>query len=682
MTRYEDVVLNQYGAGISGAAVSVYLQGTGTLATLYADDAGTSRTNPTAADSLGRFWFYIADGKYDLEVSGTGLTTYKQLDVEISDVTEATTGDTAWLVRKLNNTRFAAQFVGADAGAKIANAIADLPSTGGTVDARGLEGAQTTAATITLNKPVDLLLGHTTLTGGAAANPVILVASNDVSIKGRGWNSTVIQTATAANSGITSATYVRGRIKTLQIQQTAGAPTGTGIRFSGPAVGLWTANTNIIEDVLVTGFQDGIVIFELEAAKILTSRSTYNARDGIRLIGSNVALHNTWADLNDVITAYNGANGLLIDGYGSGISIDYLHSLANDTGIRVQTVVGTGTPGQLWFKNCLADSNTTNGWYITTGDQIVIEAPWSSNRGGTNFYLSGVTDVLISKPVLFNFKGHGIELHGSINVNIQGGYCNDFNQNPANTKDCFNADAASAGFGIEGGFWGNANLRYTFNLAAGSTVYRIHPTSATPGTSGMLNEPTPAAERTLIGIPGITSVFSSTIAGDYGFKVENPSATGYGLRIHNGLDANEAFAISNAAGTANKTAINGLGVANFARVKASTGTTLAAGDFALSAAWGTTAAVSAVTGTDQGWNITVTCGGTGIAANPTSTLTFKDGTWTSSPVVISKMVGGTGTITDLTEPPADQTPTTWKITFNGTPVDTKTYIISGIVMGR
>jgi len=118
------------------------------------------------------------------------------------------------------------------------------------------------------------------------------------------------------------------------------------------------------------------------------------------------------------------------------------------------------------------------------------------------------------------------------------------------------------------------------------------------------------------------------------------------------------------------------------RINTTGGTALAAGDFTLSAGWGDTAAVSAVTGTDQGWNITVTCGGAGIAANPTITLTFKDGTWTNTPIVISKMVGGTGTITDLTEPPADQTPTTWEITFNGTPVDTMTYIISGIVMGR
>lgn len=114
------------------------------------------------------------------------------------------------------------------------------------------------------------------------------------------------------------------------------------------------------------------------------------------------------------------------------------------------------------------------------------------------------------------------------------------------------------------------------------------------------------------------------------------------------------------------------------RLKASKGTALVAGDFVLHANWGVGAAISAVTGTDQGWNITVTAAGT-PGASPTVVLTYKDGTWTSAPVVISKMVGGTGTITDLSD---STTATVWTITFNGTPVAGSNYLISGIAMGR
>ena len=66
----------------------------------------------------------------------------------------------------LNKIRFADQFPGADAGAKIAACVADLPSTGGTCDARGLEGVQTATedpfAGVPETKPVTLLLGHAT----------------------------------------------------------------------------------------------------------------------------------------------------------------------------------------------------------------------------------------------------------------------------------------------------------------------------------------------------------------------------------------------------------------------------------------------------------------------------------------------------------------------------------------
>jgi hypothetical protein len=51
----------------------------------------------------------------------------------------------------ISAVRYAQQFPGPNAGAKIAAAIADLPVTGGTVDARGFEGAQTITSTIVIH---------------------------------------------------------------------------------------------------------------------------------------------------------------------------------------------------------------------------------------------------------------------------------------------------------------------------------------------------------------------------------------------------------------------------------------------------------------------------------------------------------------------------------------------------
>jgi len=75
-------------------------------------------------------------------------------------------------VANLNNIRYADQFPGADAGAKIAAAIADLPATGGTVDARGLEGTQAISTDIFagVTKPGTLLLGSANFSVTATQN--------------------------------------------------------------------------------------------------------------------------------------------------------------------------------------------------------------------------------------------------------------------------------------------------------------------------------------------------------------------------------------------------------------------------------------------------------------------------------------------------------------------------------
>ncbi|OFV92050.1 MAG: hypothetical protein A3H28_05055 [Acidobacteria bacterium RIFCSPLOWO2_02_FULL_61_28] len=76
----------------------------------------------------------------------------------------------ALFAKAISNVRYADQFTGADAGAKIAAAIADLPATGGTVDARGLEGAQTISSDICLgvSKPTTIRLGAATFALSAA----------------------------------------------------------------------------------------------------------------------------------------------------------------------------------------------------------------------------------------------------------------------------------------------------------------------------------------------------------------------------------------------------------------------------------------------------------------------------------------------------------------------------------
>jgi hypothetical protein len=83
---------------VANATVTVYVTGTLTLAPLFVDDGITPGSNPVFTNNLGVFNFYVADGRYDIQVSGPNISTFVQKNVEISDVTEAGpgTGDLPW----------------------------------------------------------------------------------------------------------------------------------------------------------------------------------------------------------------------------------------------------------------------------------------------------------------------------------------------------------------------------------------------------------------------------------------------------------------------------------------------------------------------------------------------------------------------------------------------------------
>jgi len=157
-------------------------------------------------------------------------------DMPIAEVTTAsgvitvvTDKRTPWISR--GRIRYADEFPGADAGEKIVAAIADLPATGGTVDARGLEGAQTFSALTISRNNITVLLGAGTYTQTGQ----LLITGDNVSIIGLGRGSTVLETSTAGTAIlIDSLTWPAARINYTKLQgftltQTAGAPQGIGI---------------------------------------------------------------------------------------------------------------------------------------------------------------------------------------------------------------------------------------------------------------------------------------------------------------------------------------------------------------------------------------------------------------------------------------------------------------------
>lgn len=83
---YFNSVLTDKGIPLA-ATITVFDQGTATPSTIYADAGGvTPLANPFSTDAIGRFQFYAATGKYDVQVSGAGITTYKIENVSLSDI--------------------------------------------------------------------------------------------------------------------------------------------------------------------------------------------------------------------------------------------------------------------------------------------------------------------------------------------------------------------------------------------------------------------------------------------------------------------------------------------------------------------------------------------------------------------------------------------------------------------
>ena len=90
MQRYYGQAIDSEGRGYPGASVTVKVAGTNTLATLYYAQGDINYPNPygmnpITTDPLGNFSFAIANGTYDITVSGLGIPTKSYFNVTISD---------------------------------------------------------------------------------------------------------------------------------------------------------------------------------------------------------------------------------------------------------------------------------------------------------------------------------------------------------------------------------------------------------------------------------------------------------------------------------------------------------------------------------------------------------------------------------------------------------------------
>lgn len=228
------------------------------------------------------------------------------------------------------------------------------------------------------------------------------------------------------------------------------------------------------------------------------------------------------------------------------------------------------------------------------------------------------------------------------------------------------------------------------NASAALLWYLKHGGQSTPGTARMsLGEVHPSfgtlLGRTVLKLTGATANYITL--GTIGL-ISDDAASYNGLDIGVSLSntlafatagSNRAFIDSSSLRPATAAMTLGTNALPWKRLHIE-GTAHVTGDWGTLTGWGTGATVSAVTGDDNHFTVTITAGTT-PSANPTATLTFKDGTWTGAPWALCNLEATSDAIVVAPWTTCTTTATTLVITFHGTPVDTKTYTFRGIVLG-
>jgi hypothetical protein len=85
MQKYQDVVVKVAGGVVPFASVTVQAFPSGAASVIYSDNGVTTQANPITCDANGFFSFYAADGRYQLVISGTGITTKTVTDILLED---------------------------------------------------------------------------------------------------------------------------------------------------------------------------------------------------------------------------------------------------------------------------------------------------------------------------------------------------------------------------------------------------------------------------------------------------------------------------------------------------------------------------------------------------------------------------------------------------------------------
>jgi hypothetical protein len=328
--------------------------------------------------------------------------------------TTPNTGNFTTLTSQNNNgVANPGNFPQSDPCARVNAAIADLPSSGGTIDARGFPPGQICATTITVNKPATILFGAGRWSLGGC--PGIDVSSPGVSLAGLG------QTTSGVDGGPSATVFSSDPPSPCPLIQSIAAPSDSAtirdLELDGNGrqglMGIfwpWSGNLHLINvrahDFLqqgiyaVGGLNAGHDLFlssnggdgvEWGSDGAIDGRTEFygNGKAGLHIVAGGNRISNLNAD-------FNGTQGIYLDGR---LFPNWTASAAQVVGNIIRPTAGNNNAYAFVAISCTGDCKTGTSaptWNQTPGAQIVDNhVTWLDAAalapGGSNGYGNQVT---------------------------------------------------------------------------------------------------------------------------------------------------------------------------------------------------------------------------------------------------------------------------------------------------